>query len=95
MLASLQAYFPKGTKFTHPDGGLFTWAQLPGNMDTAQLLKESLSRPDVKVNYVAGEKSFVDSEPVKDCMRLSFGAVPPEKIQTAVMRLGKMLCEKI
>lgn len=94
MMECLQQYFPKGTKFTYPDGGLFTWAQLPGGLDTAQLLKESISRPDVKVNYVAGEKSFVDGEPVKNCMRLSFGAVPPEKIRTAVARLGKMLCEK-
>lgn len=94
MLTCLQEHFPKGTKFTHPDGGLFTWAQLPGDMDTAELLKESLSRPDVKVNYVAGEKSFVDGAPVKNCMRLSFGAVPPDKIRTAVSRLGRMLCEK-
>ncbi len=94
MLECLEKYFPKDTKFTRPDGGLFTWAQLPGNLDTTLLLKESLSRPGVKVNYVAGEKSFVDGEPVKNCMRLSFGAVPPEKIRAAVERLGGMLCEK-
>ena len=94
MLECLEKYFPQGTKFTRPDGGLFTWAQLPGDLDTALLLKESVSRPGVKVNYVAGEKSFVDGEPVKNCMRLSFGAVPPEKIRAAVERLGKMLCEK-
>ncbi len=94
MMECLEKYFPQGTKFTRPDGGLFTWAQLPGDLDTALLLKESISRPGVKVNYVAGEKSFVDGEPVKNCMRLSFGAVPPEKIRAAVERLGKMLCEK-
>lgn len=94
MIDCLQTHFPEGTKFTYPDGGLFTWAQLPGDVDTAQLLKEALVRPDVKVNYVAGEKSFVDGAPVKNCMRLSFGAVPPEKIRIAMARLGKFLCEK-
>lgn len=94
MLECLEKFFPKGTKFTRPDGGLFTWAQLPSGLDTALLLKESLSRPDVKVNYVAGEKSFVDGAPVKNCMRLSFGAVQPEKIRLATERLGKLLCEK-
>lgn len=94
MMECLEKYFPKGTKYTYPDGGLFTWAQLPGDVDTAELLKEALVRPDVKVNYVAGEKSFVDGAPVKNCMRLSFGAVPPEKIRLATERLGKFLCEK-
>ena len=94
MIRCLEEYFPSGTKFTRPDGGLFTWAQLPGDLDTAALLKEAVSRPDVKVNYVAGEKSFVDGDPVKNCMRLSFGAVAPDKIQKAMSRLGNMLCEK-
>lgn len=94
MMECLKKYFPEGTKFTYPDGGLFTWVQLPGDVDTAQLLKEALERPDVKVNYVAGEKSFVDGDPVRNCMRLSFGAVPPEKIRLATQRLGKFLREK-
>ena len=34
-------------------------------------------------------------EPVTNCMRLSFGAVPPEKIRTAIERLGGMFCEKL
>ena len=95
MVESIRAYFPEGTKFVYPDGGLFTWAQLPGGLNTAELLKESVARPDVKVSYVAGEKFFTDGEPVTNCMRLSFGAIPPEKIRTAVARLGAMLCEKL
>lgn len=94
MMECLEKYFLKGTKYTYPDGGLFTWSQLPGDVDTALLLKEAIVRPDVKVNYIAGEKSFVDGEPVRNCMRLSFGAVPPEKIQLATECLGKFLCEK-
>ncbi len=94
MMKCLEKCFPKGTKYTYPDGGLFTWAKLPGDVDTTELLKEALVRPDVKVNYVAGEKSFVDGTPVKNCMRLSFGTVPPEKIRIAMERLGRFLCEK-
>ncbi len=94
MVECLRAYFPQGTKFTYPDGGLFTWVELPGGLDTAELLKESVSRPDVKVSYVAGEKFFVGGERITNCMRVSFGAVPPEMIRKAVQRLGAMLCEK-
>lgn len=95
MVTCLKEYFPQGTKFTYPDGGLFTWVQLPGGLDTTALLKESVSRPDVKVSYVAGEQFFVGGDRVTNCMRVSFGAVPPEKIRTAVQRLGGMLREKL
>jgi len=96
MMECLAKYFPTGTKFTYPDGGLFTWAQLPGGLNTTELRAEAISRPDVKVAYVAGEKFFPEGgEPVTNCMRISFGAVPPEKIRIAVERLGRMFCEKL
>lgn len=95
MVECLGKYFPKGTKFTYPDGGLFTWAQLPGGLNTTELLGEAVSRKDVKVSYVAGEKFFPDGAPITNCMRISFGAVPPEKIRLATERLGRMLCEKL
>ena len=95
MVECLKIYFPEGTKFTYPDGGLFTWAQLPGGLNTTELLPEAISRKDVKVAYVAGEKFFPDGAPVTNCMRISFGAVAPEKIRIATERLGRMLCEKL
>lgn len=95
MVECLTKYFPEGTKFTYPDGGLFTWAQLPGGLNTTELLGEAVSRKDVKVSYVAGEKFFPDGAPITNCMRISFGAVPPEKIRLATERLGRMLCEKL
>ena len=95
MMECIGKFFPQGTEFTFPDGGLFTWAALPGGLNTAALLPEAISRKDVKVSYVAGEKFFVGGTPVTNCMRISFGAVPPEKIRLAVERLGRMLCEKL
>ena len=96
MMECIEAYFPKGTKFTRPDGGLFTWVQLPGNLNTTLLHDEALARPDIKVKYVAGEKFFPDGgEPVKNCMRISFGAIPPEKIRLGTQRLCKLLNEKL
>ena len=95
MIECIGKHFPQGTEFTVPDGGLFTWAALPGGLNTAELLQEAVTRKDVKVSYVAGEKFFVDGAPVTNCMRISFGAVPPEKIRIAVERLGRMFCEKL
>lgn len=94
MMECLDRYFPAGTKHTRPDGGLFTWAELPGALNTTALLQEAVSRQDVKVSYIAGEKFFVDGAPITNCMRISFGAVPPDQIRLATQRLGRMLCEK-
>lgn len=92
MIESIDRHFPEGTRRTFPDGGLFTWAELPGRIDTTELLAEATSTPDVKVAYVAGEGFFIEGGGMgRNCMRLSFGAVPPEKIRIGAERLGRLL----
>jgi 2-aminoadipate transaminase len=95
MMACLDEYFPEGTEHTFPDGGLFTWAVLPGGLNTTELLREATTRPDVKVAYVAGEKFFTDGAPVRNCMRISFGNVSPERIRIGTERLGRMFRSKL
>lgn len=96
MIESIDKFFPKGTKRTFPDGGLFTWAELPGGIDTTELLKESTSRPDVKVAFVAGERFFTEGGGKgSNCMRISFGGVEPERIRTGIEKLGRLICSKV
>jgi 2-aminoadipate transaminase len=92
MIESIDEYFPEGTMRTYPDGGLFTWVELPGGLNTTNLLIEATSNPNVKVAYIAGEGFFVEgSGKGNNCMRISFGSVPPEKINIGVERLGKLI----
>ncbi len=96
MIESIDRHFPVGTKRTFPDGGLFTWAELPGDVNTTELLAEATSDPEVKVAFVAGEGFFIEGGGMgKNCMRLSFGAVPPEKIRIGAERLGRFLKKKV
>jgi 2-aminoadipate transaminase len=96
MLSSIDEFFPEGTKHSFPDGGLFTWVELPGDIDTAQLLKEATSDPDVMVAFVAGEGFFVGrTGEGRNCMRMSFGNNPPERIREGVMKLGKLIDKKL
>ena len=89
MLAAIDKYFPEGTKHTMPDGGLFTWAELPKGIDTTALLPKAVEQ---HVAYVAGEGFFVERDGSgKNCMRLSFGSNPPEKIEEGIRRLGDLL----
>jgi 2-aminoadipate transaminase len=96
MIECIDKYFPIGTKRTFPDGGLFTWVELPGNINTTELLVESSSNPDVKVAFIAGEGFFTEGGGKgNNCMRVSFGPVPPEKIRIGAERLGNLICSKL
>ncbi|MFZ7102505.1 MAG: PLP-dependent aminotransferase family protein [Peptococcaceae bacterium] len=96
MLQSIDKFFPEGTKRTFPDGGLFTWAELPGGINTTELLLESTTNPHVKVSYIAGESFFIEGDGTgNNCMRISFGGVTPEEIITGMEKLGKLICSKL
>lgn len=95
MIECIDKFFPEGTKRTFPDGGLFTWAELPGVINTTELLVEASTNPDVKVAFVAGEAFFTEGGGKgNNCMRISFGSVAPEKIRIGAERLGKLICSK-
>jgi 2-aminoadipate transaminase len=92
MIESIDAFFPEGTKRTYPDGGLFTWAELPGGLNTTELLTESLADPDVRVAFVAGEGFYIEGNGMgNNCMRISFGSVQPERIREGAKRLGNLI----
>ncbi|MDO9507984.1 MAG: PLP-dependent aminotransferase family protein, partial [Thermovirgaceae bacterium] len=96
MIQCIDAFFPLGTKRNFPDGGLFTWAEIPGGINTTALLSESLANPDVRVAFVAGEGFFIEGNGMgNNCMRISFGAVAPEKIRIGAERLGRLICSKV
>ncbi len=96
MIESIDKFFPEGTKRTFPDGGLFTWVELPGGINTTELLKESALNPDVKVSFVAGEGFFTEGNGKgSNCMRLSFGGNPADKIRSGIERLGNLIKSKL
>ena len=93
MMAALEKNMPEGTKWVFPDGGLFTWVELPGRIDTTELLKEAAA---YKVAYIAGAGFFVgNTGEGKNCMRISFGNVTPEKIEIGMKRLGDLIRSKL
>ena len=93
MMAALEREMPEGTKWVFPDGGLFTWVELPGGIDTTELLREAAG---YKVAYVAGAGFYVGGTGEgKNCMRISFGNVPPEKIDEGMKRLGALIRAKL
>ncbi len=84
MLAALERYFPPGTEWTRPDGGLFLWVRLPENLDAEAVFKTALAN---NVAIVPGASFFAEGKP-HNFMRLNFSHPPPERIAEGIRRLA-------
>lgn len=91
MLDSLEEHMPEGVTWTRPEGGLFLWATLPKNMNTTEMLPQTI---DENVAYVPGEFFHPDGSG-KNTLRLNFSFCCPEKINEGIARLGKAFKKKL
>jgi len=87
MLKAMETYFPKEAKFTYPDGGLFTWVELPDYINTREMAAQCLER---KVAYVPGG-SFFPNGGKENCFRLNYSGSSDEKIIEGVKALGEVI----
>ncbi len=91
MLDALAEFMPKEVHWTHPEGGLFVWATLPSYLDATAMLPRAIAK---NVAYVPGE-GFYASEQGKNCMRLNFSFVEPERIRRGIELLSEVVRERM
>ncbi len=84
MLAGLDARLPEGATATRPEGGMFVWVRLGGDVDSALVLPKAV---DAGVAYVPGWP-FYAGDPDRTTMRLSFVTNTPEVIDEGLSRLA-------
>jgi DNA-binding transcriptional MocR family regulator len=87
MLAALEEHFPPDIAFTRPAGGLFLWVELPEGLDARELLEHALEE---RVAFVPGE-CFFPNGGHDNTLRLNFSAMPEQRIEEGVKRLGLVL----
>ena len=87
MMEAIKEYFPKVVKYTYPEGGLFTWCELPEGMDAKEVFKKSIEE---KVAFVPGG-SFYPNGGKDNTFRLNYSMMSEDKIQEGIQRLGKVL----
>jgi 2-aminoadipate transaminase len=93
MMECIKTLLPPGIKYVYPDGGLFTWVELPDHVDTTAMLSEAAAQ---KVAYVPGREFFVEEQDIhNNCMRISFGGVVPENIRIGMERLAGVIRAKM
>ncbi|MBA3610023.1 MAG: PLP-dependent aminotransferase family protein [Rubrobacter sp.] len=91
MLDSLAEFMPKEVHWTHPEGGLFVWATLPSYLDATAMLPRAIAK---NVAYVPGEGFYAGGEG-KNCMRLNFSFVEPEKIRRGIELLSEVIRDRM
>ena len=90
MLAAVERYLP-GCTCTYPTGGLNMWVTLPPQCNEQDFVRKARERG---IGVAPGQLFF--PEPRREaCIRLSFGAQPPARIEEGVAMLGQVLQEQL
>jgi DNA-binding transcriptional MocR family regulator len=94
MLQAIQQHFPAGTQCCKPTNGMFLWVTLPGAPDMEEMLKHAVENEQVA--FVPGHAFSVNgSQDAAYSMRLNFSYCNPERIESGIARLGRVLSAKI
>jgi 2-aminoadipate transaminase len=86
MLEALEEHFGGRASWTRPEGGLFIWATLDGEVDTTDLMARSEG-----VAFVPGRAAYVDGRRGGSSMRLNFAGVPDADIREGIRRIGRVM----
>jgi len=87
MMNAMEKYFPAGVEYTYPNGGLFTWVELPKSINTKEL---GLKAIEHNVAFVPGG-SFFPNAGNDHCMRVNYSMMNEEKIEEGIKRLGALI----
>ena len=87
MAGCIDEYFPSETSRTHPRGGMFIWAELPGGLSARQLLDRAMEE---KVIFVPGDPFYVNRKDT-NTMRLNFSCTGKGVIRDGIKRLGRAI----
>lgn len=91
MINTMRETFPEEVKFTDPDGGLFTWVEMPEYVNTRDLALKALEK---KVAFVPGS-GFFPNGGNEHCLRLNYSNSTDEKLVDGVRRLAEVIKESL
>ncbi len=87
----IERYFPENIKFSHPQGGLFIWVELPENISAREILEKCLER---KIAFVPGG-SFFPVKHKENTFRINYSNMPQDKIGKGIQIIGEVLKEHL
>lgn len=87
----IERYFPKNIKFTHPEGGLFTWIELPEGISARDVLDKCLEK---RIAFVPGG-SFFPNRNRENTFRINYSNMPEDKIEKGLRIIAEVVKEEI
>lgn len=87
MLTAASEFLGDNVMLTHPQGGLFLWAELAEHVDARAVLEEAVARG---VAFVPGD-AFYPNGGHRNTMRLNFSASDPDRIAEGMSRLAEAI----
>ena len=91
-IESIERYFPDTIKFTRPEGGLFTWIELPVGISAREVLVRSLEKKDC---FLFREVLFYPDGNKENTLRINYSNMPEDKIEKGLKTLGEVVKEYI
>ncbi len=88
-LRCISQYFPGDTKVSSPQGGLHLWVELNRKVDTVELYNIAMAN---KISIAPG-RMFTLQNQYNHCLKLNFGLVWNDKVESALKLLGKLIAK--
>jgi len=90
MLQALEQEFGQFGKWERSNGGMFVWVRLADGMDTGKLLRDAIARE--RIAFLPGQAfSVSDEASLKNCLRLTYSNLAPDRIQEGIHRLAVLV----
>ncbi|HEX8335668.1 MAG TPA: PLP-dependent aminotransferase family protein [Pyrinomonadaceae bacterium] len=93
MLRAVAEHFPGEAAWHKPTSGVFTWVELPREVDTGELLRAAVE--DEQVAFIPGSAFDVHARGRTHGIRLNFSHHPAPVIEEGVARIGRVLKEAL
>ena len=87
----IERFFPKNIRFTRPEGGLFTWIELPEAISARTVLDKCLEK---RVAFVPGG-SFFPNENRENTFRINYSNMPEDKIERGLKIIAEVVKEEM
>ena len=86
MTRAIRNYFPEGTWFTNPKGGMVVWVEFPEGFDGMKLFRSAAAE---KIAIAPG-LIFSPTQQYQNCVRINFAELWSDVVDRALIKLGKM-----
>lgn len=87
MVEAVKKYFPAQVKYSEPEGGMFMWAALPGNLSSLELFEKAIKE---NIAFVPGDPFYIGKTGTST-LRLNFSCVDEATIEKGIRKLGEII----